>query len=483
MITSKDFLRNFIEKCASDFTSVSDEIWDYAETAFRERRSSTRQIELLKQFGFRVTGHTAGIETAFTAEWGKGAPVIAFLGEFDALAGLSQLPGITHCEALHEGGAGHGCGHNLLGVGAIAAAASLKALMESEGLPGTIRYYGCPGEEGGSGKAFMAREGVFSDVDAALTWHPGTLNALYNSSSLANNQIYYRFRGIPSHAAAAPHLGRSALDAVTLMNVGVQFLREHVTDDVRIHYAVTDTGGFSPNVVQGHAEALYLIRASDSSTLAEVTERVNRIASGAALMTDTSLEKDFVKSCSELINNTVLERALYKNMENCGAPDFSEDEKDFAAKLFRTTPETGRFQEIGVRTAELGEQGSSLYKTLENEALSTTVIPYVTPGTPLPGSTDVGDVSWQTPTAQFQLAAWPNSTPGHSWQAVTVGKSSFAHKAMLRAALILSKTGHDLLTSPALLKAAKQEHEKRLEGKKYIPIPKGVTPRAISKEK
>ena len=303
-------IADYIESRGSRYNEFADEIWGYAETAFREHKSMEAQIRLLEEEGFKVTRNVGDVETAFCGEWGSGKPVIAFLGEFDALAGLSQKAGVCQKDPEVPGANGHGCGHNLLGVASIAAAAALKKVMAEQGLKGTVRYYGCPGEEGGSGKAFMAREGVFDDVDAALTWHPANCCYTAGDSSLANSQIYYRFRGVSSHAAAAPHLGRSALDAVELMNIGVQFLREHVIQEARMHYAITDAGGVSPNVVQPYAEVLYLLRAPKSGQVKDIVERVDRIAQGAALMTDTVMEKDFVKSCANIVNNETLERDL-----------------------------------------------------------------------------------------------------------------------------------------------------------------------------
>ncbi len=470
----------YIESRASRYNEVADEIWGYAETAFREHKSADAQIRLLEEEGFKITRAVGDVETAFCGEWGAGRPVIAFLGEFDALAGLSQVHGLDHKEPEIPGGNGHGCGHNLLGVGSIAAASALKNFMTENGLSGTVRYYGCPGEEGGSGKAFMAREGVFDDVDAAITWHPSSCNFVYNHSSLANSQIYYRFRGTSAHAAAAPHLGRSALDAVELMNVGVQFLREHLIPEARVHYAITDTGGVSPNVVQPYAEVLYLLRAPKSAQVSEIVERVDRIAQGAALMTDTTFEKDFVKSCANVINNETLERDMKSNLDLFGAPAWDEDDEELAEKMFATTPEAGRFEDLAKRLIGTGEEGRKVMEKAKTEALARQILPYAPTGLPQGGSTDVGDVSWQTPTVQLEMGTWPNSTPGHSWQIVAVGKSAMAHKAMLQAGKIMAATGLDLILDPELLKKAQDELKARLEGQTYVPIPAGVKPRGLS---
>lgn len=476
----KKEIARYIESHATNYNATADEIWGYAETAFREHRSMEAQIRLLESEGFTVERGTGNVETAFCGSWGSGQPVIAFLGEFDALAGLSQKAGVDHKEPLVPGGNGHGCGHNLLGVASIAAAAALKHVMAECGLKGTVRYYGCPGEEGGSGKAFMAREGVFDDVDAAITWHPASCNYVCNTSSLANSQIYYRFYGVASHAAAAPHLGRSALDAVELMNVGVQFLREHMIPEARIHYAITDTGGVSPNVVQPYAEVLYLIRAPKSSQVKDLVERVDRIAQGAALMTDTRVEKDFVKSCANVINNETLERAMQANLEAIGAPAWDEEDEQLAEKIFATTPPAGRYEDIRKHLRGTGEAGRRICAQAEKEALARQILPYVPSGEPQGGSTDVGDVSWQTPTVQLEMGTWPNSTPGHSWQIVAVGKSPMAHKATLQAAKVMAATGLDLITTPELLAQARAELTDRLQGETYVPIPAGVRPRGLS---
>lgn len=476
----KKKIGEIIEARGVRYAEVADEIWSYAETAFRERQSMAAQIRLLEEEGFRIADNVGGIGTAFCGEWGKGRPVIAFLGEFDALAGLSQKAGLDRREPEVHGGNGHGCGHNLLGVASIAAAAALRKIMQEQGLEGTVRYYGCPGEEGGSGKAFMAREGVFADVDAAITWHPSNCTYTAGTSSLANTQIYYRFRGVSAHAAAAPHLGRSALDAVELMNIGVQFLREHVIQEARMHYAITDAGGVSPNVVQPYAEVLYLLRAPKSEQVKEIVERVDRIAQGAALMTDTTVEKDFVKSCANIINNETIERDLQVNLEFFGAPDFDATDEEFARKIFDTTPASGRFEDLEKHVKGAGEAGRKALEKSKKDPLPRCILPYVPSGIPMGGSTDVGDVSWQTPTAQINMGTWPNSTPGHSWQVVTVGKSPMAHKAMLQAGKVMAATGYDLITNPELLKKAQDELKERLQGETYVPIPKGVKPRGIS---
>ena len=317
------------------------------------------------------------------------------LGEYDALSGLSQIAGVT--EQISAGSeAGHGCGHNLLGTGALGAAIAVKAWLEQTGNPGTVIYYGCPGEEGGSGKAFMARDGVFNRLDAALTWHPADQTKVRTVRSLANYQILYKFDGIASHAGGKPELGRSALDAVELMNVGVQFLREHIPDSCRIHYAITNTGGFSPNVVQAHAEVLYLIRGVDNKIVAELYDRVNDIAKGAALMTGTKESHQFIKACSNCVPNDAIQHMLQTKMESIPSPKPTEEELAYAKKMTleslshvpKADPDHPIWWEVSSYEPERQEHGS----------------------------TDVGDVSWVCPTAQIYTACVARGTPGHSWQ-------------------------------------------------------------------
>ena len=305
---------------------ASDRIWDQPETAFQEFHSTDVLCELLEKEGFRVEKNLAGIATAFSGTYGSGKPVVGILGEFDALSGLSQESESLEKTALVDGAPGHGCGHNLLGAGSVAAAIAVKEYLEKNGKEGTVIFFGCPGEEGGSGKSFMARDGVFDNLDFAVTWHPGDKNVVSVGSSLANYQIIYRFYGQASHAAACPELGRSALDAVELMNTGVQYLREHIIQEARIHYAITNTGGYSPNVVQPYSEVLYLIRAPKNSQVKEIYERVNDIARGAALMTGTKMELQFVKACSNLVDNTVMEEIMQKNLEEIEREPYTAEE-------------------------------------------------------------------------------------------------------------------------------------------------------------
>ena len=278
---------------------VSDQLWEHPEVGFHEKYAAELYCDTLEALGFQVERNLAGIPTAFSGTYGNDGPVIGFLGEFDALPGLSQVEAALEKIPAQESAPGHGCGHNLLGVGSLAAAVAVKQYLQDNHLPGTVVFFGCPAEEGGSGKGFMARSGVFQQVDIAFSWHPGEVNSVSTEGTMSNYQICYHFRGVSAHAAMSPEQGRSALDALELMNIGVQFLREHVPTDTRIHYAITDTGGSAPGTVQPYAQAVYLLRAVHPQQLIDLYDRVNKIARGAAMMTDTTVEIEFSKAIGD----------------------------------------------------------------------------------------------------------------------------------------------------------------------------------------
>ncbi|HXM55976.1 MAG TPA: amidohydrolase, partial [Candidatus Dormibacteraeota bacterium] len=304
--------------------ALSDRIWGMPELAYAERRSAAEHAAVLAQEGFRVTTGIAGIPTAVVGEAGEGGPVIALLGEFDALPGLSQEAGVAEPRPVEGNGNGHGCGHNLLGAGSLLAAAAVKDYLAAHGLPGRVRYYGCPAEEGGAAKGFMVRAGAFDDVDVAISWHPGSFSGVRTAGSLANTRIDFTFTGRAAHAAAAPHLGRSALDAIELMNVGVNYMREHMPRRARVHYALLDAGGIAPNVVQARATVRYLVRAGDLAELTPLVEWVRGIADGAALMTQTAVETRVVSAVSNLVANEPLERLMHEALARLGPPEFDE---------------------------------------------------------------------------------------------------------------------------------------------------------------
>ena len=316
-----------------DYEALSDRVWGMPEIAYSEFRSVAEHTAMLEKEGFRVTQDLAGIPTAVLGEAGDGGPVIAILGEYDALPGLSQVAGIAEPRELEAGGHGHGCGHNMLGSAALLAATAVKNYLAEKGIKGRVRYYGCPAEEGGAAKAFMVRDGKFDDVDIAISWHPGSINRVDDAMSLANTRMDFTFKGRASHAAASPHLGRSALDAVELMNVGVNYMREHMPSDARIHYAILDAGGIAPNVVQGHAKVRYAIRARDLVGMQALVERVKKVAQGAALMTETQVSMQVVSAVSNLLGNTPLEEAMQRQFDALGAPPFDEADRAYARQI------------------------------------------------------------------------------------------------------------------------------------------------------
>ena len=391
----RDIVFSSVEGKASGFERLSGELWDLAETGFEERRSAEALAVALEAEGFVVRRGLAGMETAFEASYGTGGTVVALLGEYDALPAMSQEAAFPERRERVRGGNGHGCGHNLLGVGSLAAAVAAKDFLDSTGTPGTIRFYGCPGEEFGCGKTFMTRAGVFNDVDLALCWHPGDINAVWQARTLANLSVYFRFVGKASHAAAAPHLGRSALDAVELMNVGANYLREHVIPEARFHYAVTNPGGRAPNVVQAVAESFYYCRAPHIAQAREVYERLCDVARGAALMTGTKLEIAFSQGLSDYVPNLVVGELLQKCMEESGGPAFDDADRELAKK-FRASLTAA---EIATVMGQLRmTQGDAVVGRIGQDPLDTVIGPLFRGDICLPGSTDVGDVSQVVPT-------------------------------------------------------------------------------------
>ncbi len=455
--------KKVIDEMAARLDAAADAIWATPELAFSEYRSAETLTAFLREEGFEVEENLAGISTAFSGRFGHGRPVLGVLGEYDALSGLGQEADCLEKKPNGQG-AGQGCGHNLLGVGSLAAAIAVKHYLEETGAEGTVIYYGCPGEEGGSGKSFMARDHVFDDLDAAVCWHPGVLNKVRTRSSLANYQILFKFDGLAAHAAGAPHLGRSALDALELMNIGVQFLREHMPVTARIHYSIIDAGGISPNVVQPHAEALYLIRDANNEGVRKLYERVLKIAEGAALMTETKESHDFIKACSNLVMNETMQREMDRIMQEIAPPVPSEEDTAFARELTLRTlmgaPHADPDHPYAYEKMD--------YSFNEGEIASA-------------GSTDVGDVSWLCPLAQLTTATWCLGTPGHSWQAVTQGKRAAAKEAARYAGVIMAETLISMIEHPDLLEKAKEEFKNSVGEKGYVPpIPAGVKPRALT---
>ncbi|MFJ7974012.1 M20 family metallopeptidase [Psychrobacillus sp. NPDC096389] len=475
MVEVIDLIDSLIEEKSKEITTLSDQIWETPETRFQEYQSAKILSDFLEENGFSVERGVGGIATAFTATFGQDKPVIGVLGEFDALSGLSQKEASDVREAIEENGNGHGCGHNLLGTAGIAAVIALKQLIAEKKITGSIKYFGCPGEEGGSGKTYMVREGVFNDIDVALTWHPNSYSGVFSFSSLANYQVYFSFEGKASHAANSPHLGRSALDAVELMNVGVNYLREHIISEAKVHYAVTNTGGSSPNVVQSDAEVLYLIRAPHIKEVEDIYQRIIKIAEGAAMMTETKVTVRFDKACSNYIPNDTLNIVLQDKLEAFGLPNYDDKELTYARKMASTiTTEE-------VDSAILDAEKLSNYQITDkfytpDYPFFNEVIPYAKTREVMQGSTDVGDVSWIVPTAQFFTTCFVAGTPLHTWQLVSQGKTSLAHKGLLYAGKVLAASAVEIFENPELIEKAKKELVRQTKNAYRNPLPEGLQP-------
>ena len=471
----KQKLYDVVEAKKESLRTLSEKIWQYAELSMTEFKSTAAYVAALKEEGFTVEENLCGIPTAFSGSYGEGRPIIGILGEYDALSGLSQEAGATEHKPLVEGGTGQGCGHNLLGVGSLGAAIAVKEAIKAGLLKGTVIFYGCPGEEGCAGKTFMARDGVFSKLDAALCWHPGDCNQVCVGSHAASIQVEYSFRGVAAHAADDPWDGRSALDAAELMNVGVQFLREHMPPKGSVHYAFKDVGGVCPNVVQPTAKLIYMVRGENVREAKKLLRRVDDIARGAALMTGTEVSMRRIDGTSSVISNQVMEQVLQDNLLAAPLPAYTEEELEYAAKLKATFPN----QEIpGIlpkynpkirkQVAEITDNG--------NMVMNNFIMPYTPCEAYSPGSTDVGDVSWLTPTAQVNTAAWASGSPGHSWQNVSIGGTTVGRKGMYFASKVLAGAAADLMENPALLQAAREEFNLSAAEGYDCPIEKDTLP-------
>ena len=447
--------------------ALSDAVWGFAELGYGEFRSASAHADLLRESRFRVARDVGGLPTAVMGEAGTGGPIIAFLGEFDALPGLSQRANVAEQEPEPGTGNGHGCGHNLLGAAALLAAIALKDWLAATGTPGRVRYYGCPAEEGGAGKVFMTRAGAFDDVDAAITWHPATTTRVDPAQSLANIRMAFEFTGRAAHAAVAPHLGRSALDAVELMNVGANYMREHMPGDARIHYALLDAGGTAPNVVQASARVVYAIRARDLPGLNELVGRVQNLARGAALMSETTVAWKVLGAYSNLLPNPPLREVAHRNMVRLGPVPFDAADQAFATAIQATlSPEhiAGDFRQIG----RLVEPGLALFDD---------IVGMDEPVAQRMSSTDVADVSWVAPTVEIRVATHAIGTPPHTWQITAQGKSPAAHKGMVHAAKVMAATGADLFADAELLSRVREDHRRRTAETPYAcPLPAEVMP-------
>lgn len=434
---------NSVDSKADAYGGIALKIWDWAEMGYQEEKSSALLQNTLAKEGFSIEKGIAAIPTAFVAEYGQGSPVIAILGEFDALPGLSQqaVP-----EKKSAGGiGGHACGHHLFGTASAGAAIAVKDWLKANGLEGTIRFYGCPAEEGGGAKVYMSREGVFDDVDVALHWHPSSLNAASAAAALANISAKFRFYGVSAHAAGAPQMGRSSLDAVEAMNVMVNMMREHIPQEARIHYVITD-GGKAPNVVPDFAEVYYYSRHNRRDVLQGIFDRIVQAGEGAALGTGTTMEYEIVNGVYELLPNLVLQKLVHGNLSAIGGISYTEEEKVFAEKIA-----------LSLGQKSLNESGAKKVQPFKETARAY-------------GSTDVGDVSFVVPTVGFGAATWVPGTPAHSWQAVAAGGTTIGKKGMIVAAKTLTATAIDLFSDSNLIEQAKAEFEER-RGKDFVYQP------------
>ncbi|HHY34230.1 MAG TPA: amidohydrolase [Firmicutes bacterium] len=466
----------YLDRLSPELARLSDAVWDFAELGFREYRSASTLASFLEEQGFSVSRGTGGIPTAFLASWGEGAPVLGFLGEYDALAGLSQEV-LPRRKPRVEGAPGHGCGHNLLGVGSLGAACAVKYAMEKGYIRGTVRFYGCPAEELLAGKVYMARSGCFDDLSVAITWHPGSLNCIRERTGTAMYSVKFRFYGRTAHAAGDPHNGRSALDAVELMNVGANYLREHIPSGTRIHYVITK-GGLQPNVVPDFAEVWYFVRAPRMTEVKEVYARLVDVARGASLMTGTTFEIQFLTGCHEVLVNHSLVQVMWRCLEKVGPPVFDEKDIEFALAL-RETFAIGERGEN--RAGDDGEDksGCSASNRVTTgsgiEVLKSTLTAPTGNAGPSGGSSDVGDVSHIVPTVQMSAATMPVGCPGHSWQNAACAGSPIGKKGMFVAAKTMALLGIELLRNPAEIKKAWDEFREKTKGEPYCsPLPEGM---------
>lgn len=429
------------------FTSISDQIWEFAETRYQEFRSSALQADFLEKEGFTVTRNLGGIATAFSASFGSGHPVIGLLGEYDALPGMNQIADSPEKQTDLPGAAGHGCGHNLLGTGAMEAACLIRDWLLQTHSEGTVIYFGCPAEEGGAGKAFLTRSGCFHGLDFALAWHPGSKTGLIKEA-LANIRVIFDFTGKSAHAAAHPELGRSALDACELMNVGVNYLREHVKSDARMHYAYLNDGGDAPNIVPAAATLLYALRAPESAYVAELYDRVIDVAKGAALMTGTKVSYRTVSAYADLLSVPAMEKLMMEAMQEAEKPEYTDDDYAYAARFSADQASPS------IDTAILpADQSINL------------------------GSTDVGDVSWQVPTGLIGVTTEAAGCALHTWQIVAQGKSPLAHKGMHYAARILFAAAKKLYESQERCARIQKDYQNVIGHRTYQSmLPDSVKP-------
>jgi len=445
---------SIIDKKKEEIEKLTDALWDNPETSFEEHFACELITKKLEENGFTVTYNVSGMPTAFKATYGEGSPSLGILAEYDGLFGMSQEAGIAEKKAIDGKDKNHSCGHHLFAGGSLAAALAVKDYIEKTG-KGKITLFGCPAEEGGGGKVYMARDGVFSEVESIVSWHPEKMYMVRTRPALANVRVDYTFEGIAAHAGGSPEKGRSALDAVELMNIGANFLREHMDLTSRVHYAILDAGGTAPNMVQSHAVVRYMIRATTAAAVTELKERIDRIAQGATLMTDTTVSSQVISSMADLITIPTLQATANEAMHDIPVPVATEEEIEFARKLQETMMLTDEERQKPPFATEVFDPA-----------------PPVAHG----GSTDTADVSWNCPTVQMHIATWAIGTPGHSWHAEAQGKGTYAKKAMIYAGKCVAATILRLMENPELIKKAQEEHKQKI-GKGYVcGLPKDLKP-------
>ncbi|UCH70129.1 MAG: amidohydrolase [Candidatus Bathyarchaeota archaeon] len=463
MPTNKEYAFDWIETNKKQLVEISDKVWEFAELGLVEFKSSTLLADELEKHGFRVERGIAGMPTAFVASWGEGKPVIGIMGEYDALPGLSQKK-VPRREPLEPEKPGHGCGHNIHGTSGMAATIAVKKAMEKHKTKGTIKFFGCPAEENFDGKVFMVRDGYFDGVNAVISHHPNSMNCATLESSLAVTSVKFHFHGKASHAGDSPEHGRSALDAVELMNMGVNYLREHVIQDARIHYII-EKGGDQPNIVPSYARSWYYVRAPERDQVEFIYEWILDIAKGAAMMTKTEVKVESLEGVYNYIPNRTIAELIVGNMREIGLPKYSQEDLKFAEEIDKTI-------DPKMKLAQLKKSKRPGWERLVDKLIDDEIPDPWGEGEVSHGSTDVADVSWQTPTVEFGTASTVLGTPGHSWQDVAQSGIGLGHKSLIFAAKVMAATTIDLLTKDAVLNKAMKEHKERTGNKRYkSPIP------------
>jgi aminobenzoyl-glutamate utilization protein B len=454
----KEIAYKWIDDSEYRITEISDEIWKYAEVGLQEFKSAKLQADEMKKYGFKIEMGVAEMPTAFVATWGDGRPKIGYLGEYDALPGLSQKT-VPYQEPFEEGRPGHGCAHNLLGTSLMAAALGAQKAMKENGVKGTLIYYGCPAEETLVGKAFMARAGLFDDLDVAIAWHGGQMNAAGMGSSNAMNSMKFHFYGRTAHGGGDPWNGISAVDSIELMNHGVEVLREHMIPEARIHYVIED-GGHEPNVVPAYARSWYYVRAPERDRVDYLYDRILKMADAADIMVGSTHKVDMLTAIYNLLPNRVLVDLVTKNLREIGPPTYTEEEREWAKKLAESIP-----KEKKIRSLKRSERPD--WESLVDVYVDTTTPDPWTEGQVMGGSTEVGDVSWIIPTVFFTTASAVLGSPGHSWQITAASGMSIGHKAMLYAAKTAAGVTLDILSNPELVKKAREDFDMRRRGRVY----------------